>query len=212
MKYLLVLLCLMCACEHDDSDTTLFVDRDFWPPLIQEFPGDTPTIVFMGDSRIQHFPVNEYWPDQHLVNLGFGGITTRGVQYRAPISKRYDPNVIIISAGINDILGNITRGLSPSGIGDRIRSTVLLLQRDCPGASIYVTSIVPTRSVSASLQAHRYTADIIDLCLETGAGYIDMAAMEDAEGLLREDLCTDDGIHYSDAGYDLFSAIIHLSL
>jgi len=47
--------------------------------------------VFMGDSHLQFFPLDDFFPNHHLVNRGIGGDVTLGILLRINEVLKYKP-------------------------------------------------------------------------------------------------------------------------
>ena len=69
------------------------------PPLKHE-------IVFVGSSTIQRWDVATYFPDLKIINRGIGGTElSDAVKYIDRLVLRYEPRLVVVYAGDNDIGG-----------------------------------------------------------------------------------------------------------
>ena len=108
----------------------------------KEYPGDGPSICFMGDSRIDWFPVNYYWPNRHIWNIGKAGSTTQGALMRVSQVKEFNPDIILVSVGGNDT--NIC-GLLPQMF--ELQFSMLIDHLKPLNAKIYITNVVPVSNI-----------------------------------------------------------------
>ncbi len=170
-----------------------------------EYPGAEPSICFMGDSRVQQFPVSRYWPDRHMWNIAMGGSTLYGVEYRLARVRAFQPDIIYISVGINDIRWNRDTDWIV-----RYGAVIDEMKTFCP--RIYVTNIVPvgnnfTNGDALNAKALSMTMQLRDLCEEKDVAYIELDALEDRAGYLDSEY-TEDGIHFNKKGYDIIHSIL----
>jgi hypothetical protein len=197
-----------CAGQYDDivkrgTDRALG-DSDYYPINGDEYPGSEPTIVLMGDSRIDRMDVRKCFPNNHIINLALGGTSSVNTLGRIPVVKQYNPKIIFISTGINDI----TKGFS-GDYEQRMVQIITELQSSCPEAVIYVTKVVPpVYGSSLFLTTLQMNKNIERVCIELGAIFVDTKDMEDVNGGLKINYSIDE-VHYSEEGYTKFFEIIH---
>jgi hexosaminidase len=170
-----------------------------------EFPGTDPSICFMGDSRVQWFPLRHFWPDRHMWNIGLLGTTLYGVEIRVDTVKKFKPDIIYISVGVNDIMRDATTNWIP-----RYSAALDELLTFCP--RIYVTSVVPVAGFSTldsivNPSVPPMNEELSTLCSEKGVTFIDLSVLEDGNGKLRSDL-TIDGLHFNLKAYTLIYNIL----
>src|SRR5688572_9613094 len=66
-------------------------------------------IVFVGSSTIRLWDVKTYFPDLTIINRGFGGSALAdAVRYADRIVLPFEPRLVVVYAGDNDIAGGVT--------------------------------------------------------------------------------------------------------
>ena len=189
MKHLIILFIstlILMSCETEETIWT----KNYGT----EYQGVEPSILFLGDSRIDCFDLDVYF-DNHMFNYGRGGYRTNEVlDIVVPTVKQKDivTDKVIISVGINDI----SSGYPEQYTIDNIE----LIINSFPESEVYVTNIIPygwanIDSINIKLK---------NLCDSMGITYIDCIDMENESGMLRGEL-TNDGTHYSGQGYQVLS-------
>ena len=207
MKQLMfILVCLMMACNGQYNDLESTKAMYYSEYSIAEFNvNGGHTLAIMGDSRMWAFRAQDYYTN-HIVNVGHSGITAEGVLERAPQIVSYNPEIILISIGINNYFKNCETRIMYD-----IERTIDYLQATT-SATIYITSIVPVSSV------HPFASDwntrivvknpeVQALCVSKGVTFIDLAEL--CVGNSLNNLYTNDTIHYSKDGYNKLSEILH---
>src|SRR6188768_1777652 len=64
-------------------------------------------IVFTGSSSVRMWKVNEAFPDLPVLNRGFGGSVSNDlVTYSDKVVLRYEPKILVVYTGGNDLHGN----------------------------------------------------------------------------------------------------------
>lgn len=186
---------------HANLAMELFDQLILW----DEYPGAEPSICFMGDSRVQQFPVARYWPDRHVWNIAMGGSTLYGVEYRLPRVRSFQPDSIYVSVGINDIRWNRDADWIV-----RYGAVIDEMKTFCP--RIYVANVVPVGKNYANGDAINAMAlsmsmQLRHLCEEKDVVYIELDALEDRAAYLDPGY-TEDGIHFNGKGNDIVYSIL----
>lgn len=96
--------------------------------------------VFMGDSHLQFFPLDDFFPNHHLVNRGIGGDVTLGILLRINEVLKYKPKKIFLEIGVNDLM----QGLPYSQVIHNYDLIIKKIKEESPETSIYILSILPT--------------------------------------------------------------------
>lgn len=96
--------------------------------------------VFAGDSLIQEFPLQEFFPGHVVYNRGIGGDTTLGLLQRLEDSViGLKPARVFLLSGANDLLSED----SPEAIAGRILEAARAIRDSLPGCSIHVLTLPP---------------------------------------------------------------------
>lgn len=186
-----------------------------WEPAIQKFeaanaenPPQPGQILFTGSSSIVRWDLTKWLPGVAAVNRGFGGSQTAdSVHFFDRVVLPHKPRLIVFYAGDNDI----ARGKSPCQVYEDFRAFAGKVRESLPETRLVYIAIKP--SLSRWKQVHHMRAanalikaDCEDDPLLT---FLDVdAPMLDAEGRPRAELFVQDGLHLSDEGYKLWSALV----
>jgi lysophospholipase L1-like esterase len=168
-------------------------------------------IVFTGSSSIRLWTdLNQRFPDQNILNTGFGGSQMSDLfYYTDELIVKYKPKRIFIYEGDND-LGT---GKTPDEIL-RDASKVLKLIRCGLPKRVKVFFITPKPSIRRWEQKKMYEDYISKLKAwadkQKNVGVIDVwTPMLDASGDLKRDLFVADDLHMNSKGYDIWTSVIN---
>ena len=201
------------ASEHmteEKNDSWKDQVKAFHEDNLKRVPGG---VVFCGDSITAGFPLEEMLPEQHPANRGIGGDAIWGLIRRLNESAyELKPSKVFVMIGINDIFINkLTvpeyRQLYDFLFGD--------LRKNCPGARIYLQSLLPVRGNFANIDSSKLNAMIRDvnevlksIAKEQELTYIDLhPEFCDTKGELGV-RWSDDGCHPNRAGYELWVRLL----
>ncbi len=172
-------------------------------------PGESPRILFFGDSITDFWKLDQFFPTKKYVNRGISGQTTPQmlVRYRQDVINLH-PAVVVILAGTNDIANNT----GPETL-DQIEADLATFADLARAHAIkpVFSSVMPVSSYGpsgAAQVANHPPAKILELnawlrqfCASNGIPYLDYyAAMVDGSGMLKREL-SNDGLHPNAAGY-----------
>lgn len=173
-------------------------------------------IVLVGSSHIERFDTAKHFPDRRIVNRGIAadriGIDARGVLHRLEASVfDCNPGFIVLENGVND-LGELWRHGTPSipEIDACYRDVVKAIRTRRPDVPLVIVGLFPTRGRYAELvpMIVEFNARLEKIAADFGCPFMDAyQPFADAEGLLREDY-SQDGLHLTAAGYDLWARMI----
>jgi lysophospholipase L1-like esterase len=153
-------------------------------------------IVFLGDSITQDADWKRAFPDQPVDNHGISGETSWEVLRRVPAVTRLRPAVVFLLVGTND-LGH---GGSPA---DTAATIGAILERLAVVPTVYVESVLPRERHNAGW-VRGVNSRLEGIATRHGTTYLDLfPEFADERDALRAEL-TYDGVHLSDAGYDLW--------
>jgi lysophospholipase L1-like esterase len=166
----------------------------------REKAGPSPSICWVGDSRIEWFQ-NEKYFNNHQWNIGLRGMTSEMMISEIFEIKLLNPDITIISIGINDeVLYNY------SGFIGRLDFMISELS---PFTRLIITNIVPNVYYNETRQIMNNNLNA--LCMARGVQFVDLVGMELTDGVLN-DIYTYDGCHYNEAGQAEFAALIKAAL
>jgi lysophospholipase L1-like esterase len=176
-------------------------------------------VVFMGDSITDNWQqprFGGFFPGKPYVNRGISGQTTSQMllRFRADVVN-LKPKAVVILAGTNDIAGN-TGLITNEAITGNLASMSEIAQAN--GIRVVLASVLPVSAYhnpSAPQTATRPMVRILALnewmksyAAARGYTYLDyFSATVDANGLLREELSSDD-LHPNAKGYEVMAPLI----
>ena len=166
---------------------------------------------FIGDSITEGYDLYRMYGDNTIVNMGIGGDFTSGVLMRLDLVKKYQPKKVFLMIGINDILKNVPIEL----IQKRYAEIIDTILRDSPTTHLYIQSNLPTLNLGGNLTTNQPILDKVNQlneflriqCATKGAEFIDLHTHFMKDGQLNAEY-TYDGLHISEAGYQLWTQII----
>jgi lysophospholipase L1-like esterase len=194
-----------------------------WEETIKKFeaadaanPAPKGAVLLVGGSNARRWTdVADYFPQEKVINRGFGGALLADVLHFADrIVIPYAPRVIVLNAGGNDLAS----GKSPEEVRDACRAFGRKVGAALPKTRIISISVPPVlRAANApqSLAAIRRTnALLAEVAHEEPAlTFIDLfPAFADAEGKTRAELFVEDGTHFSAKGYAVVAGLIREKL
>lgn len=192
---------------HRSQRLSLFVDLNKHVK-----PG---SIVFIGDSITEGFPVNELLQcDSKMYNRGVGGDRTEDVlKLLEDVVYPLKPNKVFLLIGTNDL----GYGSSPMEVVKNIQEITVSIKRNLPETALLVQSVYPVNRAldekpAAEMVGMRNNRDIQlinhllrEASLTERFTYIDMySKLVDVAGLLHAEY-TYDGLHLTVKGYEIVS-------
>jgi len=168
-----------------------------------------PTIVFTGSSSIRFWKnLPELFPEQQIVNTGFGGSQTSDlIAYADDLVLRYHPSQVFIYEGDND-LGD---GKKPGKILKDFHNLIEKIRAGDPDSDIVLIAAKPSLA-RWNLKRHyrKLNRKLNRLCKkdETLRFVNVWDVMLDTKGRLRSDLFIKDGLHMNEKGYALWYNLI----
>ena len=173
-----------------------------------------------GDSLTDYFPMQKLTDiDAEFINSGAAGNTVPEMKARV----RYDvlsfqPDIVIMQGGANDFQMSLYRGSKV--VAGQLADLGEWIRRELPEVKIYIESLYPAYTKrlgnmpscakeKSNEEIRRINEEIRRQCEERRIEYVDMysrLAGEDGELPLAY---TVDGIHLTDAAYDIVSECLH---
>lgn len=171
------------------------------------------SIVLLGASIEERYPIGKFFPNLKIVNRGIGGDTIGG-WYPWGMMDRLEssvynlhPRMIILCIGVNDIIWITTEDLE-SKI-KRYDYLLWTLHKNLPNTEIYTVSATPCRGEYGKFnkQIRLFNDGIKTSVPKYGFKYVDLYdQFTDEQGLLKAELASDD-IHLTEKGYELTTRI-----
>ena len=174
-------------------------------------------IVFFGDSITEGYNVKEFYDEYRVVNSGISGNTTNDLINRIDSDLYdYNPSVVIIQIGTNDIRASI----KDEEIINNIKKIIKGIRKNRKNASILIESIYPlNREMDTEYwngvnedynNKHiiKLNKDIKKLCKIEHIKYIDVysSLLDDNKNL--KEVYSKEGLHLTDLGYYKVTKII----
>jgi lysophospholipase L1-like esterase len=166
-------------------------------------------VLFTGASGIRMWKtLAEDFPDQKVINRGFGGSEMADSVYFADrIVVPYKPRLIVIQAGGNDI----NNGKSPEQVLTDFKAFVEKVRGKLPDVRIAYLSMNPSPSRWAQREKQQKGNQLIREYIAAGKD-LDYIAFWDAmlgpDGQPRADLFIQDRLHNNAAGYKIRADIV----
>jgi lysophospholipase L1-like esterase len=185
--------------------------------------GDRPRIVLIGDSRIAQWPA-ALWPENwEVINRGIGGETAAQLELRFDDDAiALDPDVIVIEAGINDLVAaSFLDEVVSRSFADKTAKILRRLAVDAANSghrTLVATIIPPGRPDFLRLLfwkepvrdlVEQTNADLREAKLSDQARVIDLAAAvaSDDPKILSADY-QKDTLHINTAGYERLTSTL----
>jgi lysophospholipase L1-like esterase len=168
-------------------------------------------ILFVGSSSFQKWhDVQGYFPNEPIVNRGFGGSElTDVIRYANDIIIPYQPKQIVIYAGENDLAYSDT--VSARTVFMRVVKLFNIIRSSLPMVPIIYVSIKPSPSRERLMPKMQEANKLIRRFLQSkkNAVFIDVYhKMLDADGKPMQDIFVEDNLHMNSKGYHIWQKAI----
>lgn len=168
--------------------------------------------IFIGDSITEGFDLKRHLGDSTLVNMGIGGDFTSGVLRRLDVAADLQPAKVFVMIGINDILKDVDQ----ARIENNYREIISYLKNNFTESKIYIQSVLPTVSIGGSDEVNAKYGQRIrqinqflkDQCAAVEFMFIDLYPEFEISAMKLNPEYTYDGLHLSDKGYEVWSAVV----
>ncbi|MCP3918070.1 MAG: hypothetical protein GY711_21185 [bacterium] len=160
------------------------------------------SIVFIGSSTIERFPLAELFPHKPCVDRGIGGETATELLARlgASLPHATPAGVVLYAASLDFRREN----QPPAVVARRVAAIAEALHGRFAGVPVAVIGILPERDMPAAMVARLTStnAELAALAEELGIAFVptDRAPITDATGSLAAD-CAADRLHLGPKGY-----------
>jgi len=168
-------------------------------------------ILFVGSSSFTKWKdVQSYFPDNTIINRGFGGsILLDVIRYEKDVIFPYQPKQIVIYCGENDVASSDT--ITPEIVVGRVKQLITDIRKEFPKVNIAFISLKPApsrwkmkdRMMASNVLIKKY------LKKKKHTAFINVwDAMLDAEGQPMADIFIEDKLHMNAKGYAIWQKII----
>ncbi len=167
--------------------------------------------VFIGSSSIRLWDatIKEDFQGYNVICRGFGGSTTGdALHYFDRVVAPYEPSVIVIAEGSNDL----GQGDTPKEVVDLTEDFILKAAEVLPEAKVLVmsvkVSVTRKRLVETVMETNSMLQEMISR--HENAGYVDVVSeMLRKDGKVRAEIFSADSTHMNAAGYAIWTRIMH---
>lgn len=166
-------------------------------------------ILFIGSSSIRMWKnVADALNNDRIINRGFGGSEfTDIIENFDRLIARYNPAHVVVYSGDNDI----THGKSATQVFGDFCTLYGMIRAKCPDARISVISIKPSPARWAKAGEMEKANQLISMYAQgkPDLNYIDIyTPMLNEDGKPKQELYVEDGIHMTQAGYEIWKQAI----
>ncbi len=168
-------------------------------------------ILLIGSSSFTNWKdVAKYFPDQTIINRGFGGSSLpHMIMYAEDIIFKYNPKQILIYCGENDLTGGPT--ITADTIFERLKNLHQLIRSKYKKVPIAYISMKPSPSREKYLDTMQKGNALIKSFMEQQkrSSYIDVYnSMLDANGKVLTHIFLSDKLHMNAEGYKIWQGVI----
>ena len=168
-------------------------------------------ILLIGSSSFTNWKdVANYFPDQTIINRGFGGSSLpHMIMYAEDIIFKYNPKQIIIYCGENDLTGGPS--VTADTILERLKKLHQLIRSRYKKVPIAYISMKPSPSREKYLVTMQKGNALIKTFMEQQkkSSYIDVyQSMLDAHGNILTHIFLSDKLHMNAEGYKIWQGVI----
>lgn len=165
-------------------------------------------IVFVGSSSMVYWKTDEAFPELGIINRGFGGSqTSDSLEFADRIIIKYKPRIVAIYAGDNDIAA----GKSVETVVDDTKKLFAKIHKALPQTRIIYVAIKPSlarwKLVDKMRAANARIKEITENDKRMRFLDIDTPSLGE-DGKPRKELFVSDGLHLSQAGYDIWNELM----
>jgi lysophospholipase L1-like esterase len=192
-----------------DPDPNRFkeeVDYFNWYDSKNSFPEDA--VLFVGSSSIRFWETVKYFPNNPVINRGFGGAHISDVIFFIDtLVIKYKPQIIVFYCGDNDMAAE----KNAERVFNDYKEFVRLVKKDLPETKILYIPIKPSLDRWSRWSDMRVANELILKFSETDRylHYIDTATpMLNEKSLPDPSLFVEDGLHLNAKGYELWTKIL----
>ncbi len=186
-----------------------------WESAIQKFeeqdeagPPKKNHVIFVGSSSIRMWKLDKSFPDLQPINRGFGGSEIAdSIHFADRIILKHQPRVVVLYAGDNDL----AKGKTPERVTSDFEQFVETIHKSQPCTKIVFIAVKPSiarwKLIDKVRAANAAVAEIC--CKNESLEFVDIdAPMLGDDGMPRPELFLKDGLHMTEAGYEIWSNLV----
>jgi lysophospholipase L1-like esterase len=211
---ILTLILLVTGQGFGSAEEAAFTNPSFVEAIqrfeVENASGSIPTggIVFYGSSTIRMWKLEESFPGTAAINRGFGGSHIADcilAATRAVIPLQ--PRLIVFYAGDNDV----AKGKSADQVLQDFQRFTRVIRKSLPETRILFLSIKPSTQRWVLYPTMKQANQLIQESIKSDPNlrYLELGdSMLGEDGLPKSDLFISDGLHLSEKGYQLWTAMV----
>lgn len=207
---LAVCLSVLSSCAQDTDRPPFYQDIEKFKKADKDALPPPDAILFVGSSSFTMWQdVQDYFPEQTIINRGFGGSQLSDViRYADDVILPYHPRQVVIYCGENDVAA----GVPVPEVFERFKKLFGIIRGESPDAPyVLYVSMKPSPSRANLMPQYREANSLIREYLSgyPNTGYIDVfTLMLDDEGRPKQELFLKDDLHMNKKGYEIWKAAI----
>ncbi len=164
--------------------------------------------VFFGDSLTARNDWAAMYPEFEVKNAGVGSNTTKNMLGRVNEIIEWQPDLVFIMGGINDL----AQGSDSSQIVANIKEIITQIQSELPSVKIYLQSVLPTdEKLVKNSKVVELNNDLESLGGSTGVQFVNLYPYFYGADQIKTELY-DGGVHLSAAGYSVWKNGLDVAL
>ena len=179
---------------------------------LKDSPPKAGGVVFAGSASTRLWKLDESFPGEGYVNVGFGGSELRdSTHFAARLIAPHRPKAVVLYAGDNDI----NAGRTPEQLAADFQAFVAAVRRDVPDCKVYFVAVKPSIARWKKFDDQKKANALVRAACDADPklGYIDIVPlMLGADGQPVAALYAKDGLHLSPSGYARWAAAVAAAL
>ena len=174
-----------------------------------ESPSPEGAVLFVGSSTVRLWDLKASWPNETMVNNGFGGSTLAdAIRHFDTLIEPYHPGAVVIYSGDNDM----SKGRGIKGTTADFKTLAERVQKIHPGSPVLILAIKPSAKRWNLWPEMKQVNEAVAAFCASGNGlhFVDIATPMLGEGDAMPDPSwfRDDGLHLSEKGYAEWTRIV----